>query len=228
MTSRRWMLLHGTPLGPAVWAATAAALDDQAVLVPDCSVVPAEPDPQGVLARRLLEESDGELDVVGHSFGGQVALEVALRAPERVRSITVLCSRDTPVPTFGPMAAALRTGPGPTVEATLARWFSPAELQTGSAAVRTARTALRMASDEQWARALSGIATYDAAERTPSLSLPATLVAAGHDGVSDPESMRALAARLPDAEFTVEDDWYHMSPFVDPVALAERLLRIRR
>ena len=223
MTSRRWLLLHGTPLTPAVWAPTAAELGDQAALIPDCSSVPPDDEPQRTIAQRLLHETEGDFDVVGHSFGGQTALELALLAPERVRTLTVLCSRDTPVPAFTALAASVRAGNGPTAESTLARWFSASELEEESAAVRSARTILASASNENWARALDAIAGYDASERTPALPMPVVLIAAGHDGVSDPQAMSALARRIPHAMLSVEPEWFHMSPFVLPGALAARL-----
>lgn len=225
---RRWLLLHGTPLGPAVWAETARALGQAAVLTPDCRAVPAGSDPQRRLAHDLAARFDGDLDVVGHSFGGQVALEVALAAPERVRSLTILCSRDTPFPAFGAVADAVASGTGvPTVEASLARWFSAAELAGDVNIVELARSELRAASFVDWSRALAAIAVYDSSAATPALRIPVNVVAAGHDAVSTPDAMREMAARIPGARFAVHDDWFHMSPFVDAGALA-RLLQSGR
>ena len=111
-TPRRWLLIHGTPLTPEVWTPTADALGTAEVLAPDCTDVPTGDNPQAAIARRLLESVDGDLDVVGHPFGGQIAIEVALRAPQRVRTLTILCSRDTPFPAFGALAESVRAGDG--------------------------------------------------------------------------------------------------------------------
>jgi pimeloyl-ACP methyl ester carboxylesterase len=223
-TGRRWLLLHGTPLGPEVWAETAHALGHDAALTPDCRAVPEGDDPQRRLAHDLAARFDGDLDVVGHSFGGQVALEFALAVPERVRSLTILCSRDTPFPAFGAVADAVASGTGvPTVEASLARWFSADELAGDAHIVELARSELRAASLIDWSRALAAIAVYDSSAETPSLRMPVSIVAARHDAVSTPDTMREMAGRIPGAQFSVHDDWFHMSPFVDARALARLL-----
>jgi pimeloyl-ACP methyl ester carboxylesterase len=50
---------------------------------------------QGEIASRILDRlvGDAALHVVGHSLGAQVAIELALRVPGRVRTLTILCSR---------------------------------------------------------------------------------------------------------------------------------------
>jgi pimeloyl-ACP methyl ester carboxylesterase len=55
----------------------------------------------GVLA--AVEGFGGPVDIVGHSYGGAVALRFALDEPERVRRIVVL---DAPLPPFDPAEVA--------------------------------------------------------------------------------------------------------------------------
>lgn len=219
-----WVLLHGTPLTPAVWRDVAAQLVDQPVVVPDCTQVPNTPHPQMDLALDVLAGLDSaELDVVGHSFGGQVAIDLALADRSRIRSLTILCSRDTPFPAFAAASEQLRTGgPAPT-EVTLSRWFTAEELETGSDAVRQARADLAAASHDDWATALDAIACYDRTGRRAALEVPVALIAAGHDAVSSPEVMAELAAGLPRASYECRPEWAHMSPFVDPAGLAALL-----
>ena len=70
-----WLLLHGTPLTPQVW-------DEVGALLATTRPVVAPALPPGIQtdsARRLLaslEDTHSPLHVVGHSFGGQVAIEV--------------------------------------------------------------------------------------------------------------------------------------------------------
>ena len=82
--------------------------------------------------------------VVGHSFGGQVALELAIQRPDLVSELTLLCTRDTPYPAFAAAADDVAAGRSD-IDDTLRRWFSPAELDDDGAAVRSARTALATA-----------------------------------------------------------------------------------
>ena len=95
-------------------------------------------DAQGALAARLTTEvarPSGRLHVVGHSFGGQVALDFALLVPQQVATLTLLCSRDTPFPAFAAAAARLRGGAPVDADAALSRWFTPAELDRGAPVV---------------------------------------------------------------------------------------------
>ncbi len=225
----RWLLLHGTPLTPAVWDGVAAYLAQSGTVSCPAITPPAGVrDAQGALAAWLAAEvapSAGRLHVVGHSFGGQVALDFTLLVPRRVATLTVLCSRDTPFPAFTAAAARLRSGDPVDADAALSRWFTPAELDRSGPVVRYARRCLQQPDRRSWAAALDAIARYDRAGRTASISAPATLIAAGLDQVSTPAAMSALAGRLPRASLQILPSAAHMTPFTDPAALAQLILR---
>jgi len=223
VTSEWWVLLHGTPLTPAVWDGVAAHLGRRGQVL--CPVVTPEGDagdaPARIAAR--LASAGGlpeQMHLVGHSFGGQVALDLALLAPRRIRDLTLICSRDTPFPAFAAAAAALRRGEPVDPGAALGRWFTPAELRGGGPAVRYARSCVEHANRRSWAAALEAIAGYDRSGRVPAISAPVTLIAAELDPVSTPAAMSALASRLQQASLTVLPGAAHMSPFTDPAALA--------
>lgn len=221
----RWLLLHGTPLTPAVWDGVADRLGDTGEVSRPPVVPPAGiADSQRAIAGRLLAELTGNFHVVGHSFGGQVALDVALLAPGRVRSLTMLCSRDTPFPSFAASAESLRRGDPIDVESSLARWFRPDELAADPPIAAYARSCLVTADRAQWADALAAIATFDRSDSPVQVDGPVILLAAEHDPVSTPEAMAELAERVPGAHLQVLAGAGHMSPFVDPVALGELLL----
>jgi pimeloyl-ACP methyl ester carboxylesterase len=223
-SDERWLLLHGTPLTPAVWDDIAAVLRrTHAVRCP--SVLPSleAPDPQEDVARRLradLGGVTGGLHVVGHSFGGQVALELALALPHRLRSLTVMCSRATPFPPFAAVADAVG-GFGPTdLDEVLSRWFRPAELAAGGPVVEYARRCLATADRSRWGTALRGIAAYDRLAEMAGIDVPVTLIAAELDQVSPPAAMATMAERLPRGRLHVLREAAHMSPFLRPEVLA--------
>ena len=226
-----WVLLHGTPLTPAAWDGVAARLRPRGhVLCPVATPAADADDAPAELAAWLASAQSGlpdRMHVVGHSFGGQVALDLALLAPGRVRALTLICSRDTPFPAFAAAAAALRRGHPVDPDAALGRWFTVAELRGNGPVVRYARCCLQQADRWSWAAALEAIACYDRSDRVADISVPVTLIAAELDQVSTPAAMSALAGRLPRASLAVLPGAAHMSPFTDPAALARLILRRR-
>ncbi len=228
----RWLLLHGTPLTPQVWDGVAGYLREYGpVWSPDVSPAAGGRDTQAALAAHLvsaLELFPERLHLVGHSFGGQVAIDVALLAPQRVQTLTVVCSRDTPFPPFVAAAARLRHGDPVDTGAVLGRWFTGPELTAGGPVVRYARQCLQHADRASWAAALDAIARYDRADRVGSIDIPCTLIAAELDQVSTPAAMSDLAGRLPHATLHILAGAAHMTPFTDPARLGMLLTRSAR
>ena len=103
--SERWVvLLHGQPGSGADWQQVADRLPDGlGVLAPDRPGYGASPQPAGGFAagaRAVVAEMDSRgIDravLVGHSYGGGVALATAQRAPERVEALILLASATPP------------------------------------------------------------------------------------------------------------------------------------
>ena len=162
-------------------------------------------------------------DVVGHSFGGQVAIELALLAPHKLASLSIISSRDTPFPPFALAAANLRAGLPVDVEGALRRWFRPEELRAGGWLVAYARDRLAKADRDIWATALDGIATYDRSDAVGRIQVPTTLICAESDLVSDVGAMTALKGRLPNAQLRVWAGAAHFSLLLEPAKLAALL-----
>jgi pimeloyl-ACP methyl ester carboxylesterase len=227
--SARWLLLHGTPLTPQVWRNVAGYLREGGpVWCPDVSPTAGSLAAQATLAARLASAADrfpGSLRVVGHSFGGQVAIDFTLLVPHRVQTLTLICSRDTPFPAFAAAAARLRRGDPVDAGTVLGRWFTAPELRADGPVVTYARRCLERADRASWATALEAIASYDQADRVSSIAVPVTLVAAELDQVSTPAAMSALAGRLPRPALHVLPGAAHMTPFSDPARLSGLITR---
>ncbi|MFN2625661.1 MAG: alpha/beta fold hydrolase, partial [Mycobacteriales bacterium] len=93
------LLLHGLPETALAWRDLLPALAvDRTVIAPDlkglgASEVRPPYDSQTLaaeLAALLLHEVDGEVDVVGHDWGGSLALTLAGQRPELVRRLVVI------------------------------------------------------------------------------------------------------------------------------------------
>jgi pimeloyl-ACP methyl ester carboxylesterase len=223
-----WLLLHGTPLTPAVWDGVVPLLAADGDIACPSIVAGDGPasDVQAAIADDLCRDVTlaAPWHVVGHSFGGQVALELAIRRADLVSKLTLLCTRDTPYRPFAATAATVRQQLVD-VDASLRRWFSADEIAEAGPAVENARKALTDADTAAWARALVAISAFDARAATPTISCPALVVAAEHDAVSDPATMSAMHRRLRGSEFIELDDAWHMSVFTDSERLAGLLKR---
>jgi pimeloyl-ACP methyl ester carboxylesterase len=93
------LLLHGVPETRAMWEPLATHLArDRIVIAPDLKGL-GESEARGpydipTLVRELaalaLHEVDGRVDVVGHDWGGSLALALALARPDLVRRLVVI------------------------------------------------------------------------------------------------------------------------------------------
>ncbi len=93
------LLLHGVPQTAAVWRSLLPVLaGDRVVLAPDLKGLGgsevAGPYDVPTLVRELaalaLHEVDGGIDVVGHDWGGSLALALAAARPDLVRRLVVI------------------------------------------------------------------------------------------------------------------------------------------
>jgi haloacetate dehalogenase len=93
------LLLHGVPQTAATWGPLMAELaKDRVVLAPDLKGLGSSEarEPYDVptlvaeLAALVLREFDGAVDVVGHDWGGSLALALAGERPELVRRLVVM------------------------------------------------------------------------------------------------------------------------------------------
>lgn len=113
------LLVHGSGPGATAWTNWQATLpllaEDFRVLAPDLlgfghTEFPAgHPTGTEVWARQVLDLLDtqgiGTADVIGHSYGGAVALHLAIHHPERVRRLVLSGSVGTPFPVTPELAA---------------------------------------------------------------------------------------------------------------------------
>jgi pimeloyl-ACP methyl ester carboxylesterase len=222
-----WLLLHGTPLTSEVWQGVRPTLETvHSVAAPQLPKPSATMGVQAEIAGRILggvRHLARRFHVVGHSFGGQVALELVFAAPDRVASLTVLCSRASPFPSFSATAAALRDAPVD-ADGSIGRWFLPDEIAANGPVVRYARQCLEHADRDVWSDELDAIATYDRRADLGSITVPTSIIAAEFDGVGTPVEMAAMASAIRGARFECVATASHMSQFIYPSALAERII----
>jgi poly(3-hydroxyoctanoate) depolymerase len=167
------------------------------------------------------------VDVLGYSFGGGVAQELAYRAPERVRRL-VLCAT---APGLGgvppkPMAALMLATP--------ARYYHPRLLELSLAQIAGGRTRrepgvlaaharerlLHPPSPLGYAYQLYAAGGWSSLPWLHRISQP-TLIVAGEDDPSVPlRNGRMLAARIPDGRLHVVEGGGHLFLLDEPESVA--------
>jgi 3-oxoadipate enol-lactonase len=144
---------------------------------------------------------DGPLDIVGVSLGGMVGQHIALRHPERVRSLLLACTGAQS--DVAAMAQRIRTleadGVGPTIEPTLSRWFTRAALAVTPEhpGVGYARRTLASLSPGSLIDGWKVVAGHQAAGRLGGVTAPVTCLAGLQDPAAPLARVEALAAELP-------------------------------
>jgi len=226
------LLITGIGAHLDMWAPFAAHTGDRELVAFDppgagLSQRPGLPLRMSGLARVVAEMLDvlglGRVDVLGYSFGGGLAQELAYRAPERVRRL-VLCAT---APGVGgcpprPMAALMLASP--------ARYYHPRLLELSIAHIAGGRTAREPgALDRQAAErllhppspigyayqlyAVAGWSSLPWLHRVPHR----TLVVSGEDDPAVPvRNGRLLARRLPDARLHVVPGGGHLFLLDEP------------
>jgi pimeloyl-ACP methyl ester carboxylesterase len=118
---RTVVLVHGTLCSGRMWAPVAAAMGDgYDVRMPDLVGAGNAPAWHGERPFRLSDDArrvtaaitdvNGTFDLVGHSYGGAVALKLAMEIPGRVRNLVLIePSWFTFLSGLGPKAAAARS-----------------------------------------------------------------------------------------------------------------------
>jgi pimeloyl-ACP methyl ester carboxylesterase len=177
------------------------------------------------VARRLASPdvfSRGPAVVVGHSTGGAIALELALRFPALVSAL-VLVDTGPNMRDHGDVDGilqAMRDDWGDGLRAAIIdrSFATPPPATVRSSLLDYARRVPQQAALD----VLTSQRTLDYAPRLPSLGMPVAVVHGVRDPVRTVDQARAFAAALPGASLALVDCG-HTPPFEQPVAVAAAL-----
>ena len=164
--------------------------------------------------------------VVGGSFGGMIALTLALNNPESVKGLIIsACPHSTPAADRGLVAKrgedGFAGGMASVVEATLTRWFTPGFRD--SAIVQDYRLRLLADNVAGWKAGWYAISTYDVRARLAELKVP-VLCVAGRDDASVPlPVMQDMAAEIPGARIMIIEKGPHMLHIEQPDAFSNSI-----
>lgn len=169
--------------------------------------------------------------VIGVSFGGMVAQELAVTVPERIERLALLCTSPGG-PDYASYPLHTLADKSPEERAELGLWmldsrFSPewlathdgdravAEMATGRANVAKSDDVLRGERLQLEARA-----DHDVTDRLASITCPTFVGAGRYDGIAPVTNSEAIAERVPTAELHVYEGG-HIFMIQDPQAFPE-------
>jgi pimeloyl-ACP methyl ester carboxylesterase len=148
----------------------------------------------------------GRVHVYGQSFGGMIAQELALRAPERVRSL-VLAATHAGHAHIVPVPDALRTVPKDRPwEALYAPGFPEAHPDHVADDLRHGTPQDPAAGRRQWEAAR----TFETYDRLPGITAPTLVLHGDQDRLIDPGNARVLASRIPGARLEILEGAGHV------------------
>lgn len=208
------VFVHGAGCTGEVFAAQTAAFDDSIALTLPGHTIPGEPASveafaDAVSAQLAARELDGVI-LCGHSMGGAIALELALRREPRVRAVVMLSS-----------GARLRVAPA--VLEQLEHDFEAAARELPhhfyaepSPELLAASTRMMLAVGQaQTLRDFRACDAFDRIGRLGEVTLPLLAVTGERDVLTPPKFAEALADRIPGASARIV-------PRAGHLAMAER------
>src|ERR671913_142095 len=247
-TSDPLVLLHAFPLNGRMFEPQMAAFSgDRRVVAPDLPGfgrsprTPAQPDvryyAEGV--RSLLDRLGLERVVLGGvSMGGSVAFECLRLSPERISALVLANTRpdpDSEEARESRKVMALRVaqeGVGVLAELQMERLLAPATRESDEGLVERVRAMILENSPDGAVAALG--AMRERPDSTPLLGeigVPTLVVGGEEDGISSPEVMGAMAAKIPGARHVTIPRVGHLSNLEAPekfnAVLADFLQSIR-
>lgn len=227
------VLVHGVGMNRAVWGPQIEYLArNYRVIAYDMlghgdSPLPPEETRLQDLGRQLetlLDELEIErIHLVGHSMGALVALDFALRQPDRVRDLVLLNAvYERSIEQRGAVLERARRLLAEDVEGdledTLDRWFGPEQRVIRPERVERVRHWLENVDRVGYARVYDLFARADDefVGCLSSLAMPALFATGEHDPNSTPEMARHMAAECPRGVLHVVPGQRHMMAFMEP------------
>ncbi len=177
----------------------------------------------------LIDRLDVDaVHLVGLSLGGMTAMRLAARNPDRVTSLSLLCTSALLGPAEGWLsrAAAVRAhGTGAVADAVVGRWFSPDFLATQPERVTYFRNMIAATSPEGYAACCEAIAAMDLRADLSAIAAPTLVIGGIQDPATPPPHQQAIAAGIANSTLVMLEPAAHLANVEQPTAVTTALLQ---
>lgn len=157
--------------------------------------------------------------IVGHSIGGMLAMDYALRQPDQVATLTLIGT----TPAFGGKDSSFKDAFLKERLAPLEQGLSMAELanlstpnlvgpNTQDAIIQDIARTFAQTSEHTWRGILECLVTFDRRNDLPQITQPCCLIAGAHDTNAPAGTMERMARKLSNAEYHLIESAGHMIP----------------
>jgi 3-oxoadipate enol-lactonase / 4-carboxymuconolactone decarboxylase len=173
-----------------------------------------------VLADQLNAET---FHYAGDSVGGCVGLQLALDAPRRVKTATLLCTGaviGTPDGWRERAATVRGQGMGTMLAGSAQRWFGPGFIERQPGISAALLDTLSHTDPESYAQTCEALAGFDVADRLHEIVLPVLTVAGSDDEPTPPDSLQRIASGVKNGDLVVLDGVAHLAPAEAPDRVA--------
>jgi len=164
---------------------------------------------------------------VGLSLGGMIGMRLAARNPERVDSLTVMCTSPymPPAESWTDRARVVRAqGAQAIADVVVRRWYTSALYESDPARMAEAREVISSTPREGYASCAEAIATMDLRSDLPNIVAPTLAIAGADDPATPPPDLQLIADSVKDGRLLVVRHAAHLANDEQPTAIGRAVL----
>lgn len=165
--------------------------------------------------------------VVGLSLGGMTAMRLAIRDPERVSRLALLCTSAAlgPASAWHERAATVRAeGTGAVAPTVVGRWLTEAGRAADPERTAALERMVAATPSEGYAACCEAIAAMDLRDDLPGISAPTVAIAGADDPSTPPAHLRDIVAAVPGSRLVVLPGAAHLANIEQSDAVNTALL----